>query len=448
MSDTYQEELYAKLTNQFYHRFDEFIIRKWCDRPEKEVIEDTDRKKAYKRFYSQIKGENIASQQTVKKWFGLGEKYSIPSRENIFKIALATELSVEEATEYLQCGISQPGFQENDYQEFIVMYCLDNKCGLEKCRRMIECYEEKSQFVGKWEQISCTSWLREQYHIVKEYTPEEFLVWMHKHQKYFKGYSMTVLNCYRQLIEQCLSMLRQDIREGLERALRNEGFFDWFSENYSREEYDAQVIERFVKNKLRLRKQPMSAQNAKEIRNMLAIVYAPQDRISDLILEIYATMPGRKKNNGNFMIYNALGNQIKRVDNKYISELLNIAILKEKQMVLQMEVARETDEKIKKQKQKELRKFKQRIHLLQRSDVLVLVQYIVYQRTLKKIEQGENYKAELVQREFQEYADRILGLCGMRKLDEGYMLDYVLLSCFDNAEMYLFSDVIEEVNLE
>lgn len=444
---TFQEKLYAKLTQRFYHKFDDFITRKWWDCRGKETIEDEDRENAYKKFYRQIKSAQIASRQTVRKWFGLGGTCSIPSRENIFKVALVTELSVEETVEYLQDGISQPGFQENDYREFIVKYCLDNKCGLDKCQRMIEFYEQKSQFAGKWEQLSYTNWLREQYNIVKSYTPEDLLLWMHKQQKNFKGYSMTVLNCYRQLIEQCLNILRNDVQEMLDRALRNEEFFEWLDKNDIRQPYDAETIEHFVKNKLRSRKNPMSAQNAKEIRNMAAIVYASHDRISDLILEIYSTMPGRKKGSGGYLIYNALGKQVKRVDNKYISELLNTAILKEKQMVLQMELAQETDEKVKEEKQKELRKFSQRIHLLQRSDILVLVQYIVYQKTQKKIEQGENYDAELVRREFREYSNSILGLCGMRKLDEAYMLDYVLLSCFDQDEMYLFCDVIEETEI-
>lgn len=446
MSDTYQEQLYAKLTQQFYQKFDDFITRKWCDCGEKETVEESDRRVAYKTLYDKIKNAHIASRQTVRRWFGIGGECSIPSRESILKVALATELSAEEATEYLQRGISQPGFQANDYQEFIVMYCLDNRYGLETCQRMIDFYEQKSQFQGKWKQISCTTWLHDQYHIVKSYTPEDFLVWMHKNQKYFKGYSMTVLNCYRQLIGQCLSIMRRDIGEMLVRALRNEGFFDWFYADGSEETYGAEDIERFVKNKLRLRKNPMSAQSAGEIRNMVSIVYAPQGRISDLILEIYSTMPGRKKNNGKNMIYNALGNQIKRVDNKYISELLNMAILKEKQMALQMETAQESDEKVKKQKQKELRKFKQRIHLIQRSDLLVLVQYIVYQSTQKKVLQGEDYDVSLVRKEFRDYADQILELCQMRKLDEAYMLDFVLLSCFDREEMYLFCDVIEETD--
>lgn len=449
MGDTYYEQLYSKLTQQFYRKFDDYITRKWCDCRPNEEITDDDRSHAYKNLYQEIKSAQIANRQTVRKWFGIGGSCSIPSRENVLKIALATKMSVQETTEYLQYGISQPGLQENDYREFIIMYCLEHQCGLEKCQRMIEYYEQKSQFAGKWEQTSRTSWLHNQYDVVKGYTPEELLIWMHKNQKYFKGYSMTVLNCYRRLIEKCLTIFRSETQAVLVRALQKEGFFEWLRANDMGENYTNVEIERFVKNKLRSRKEPITPQSAKEIRDMVTIVYASHDRISDLVVEIYSTMPGRKKNNGNFMIYNALEdqNQIKRVDNKYISELLNIAILKEKQMVLQMEIAKESNEQLRKEMQKELKKMKQRVHLIQRSDLLVLTQYIVYQKMVEEIGQDKVYHAESARKEFREYADRILEVCGMRKFDESYMLDFVLLSCFDQEEMYLFGDVIEETEI-
>ena len=449
MGDTYYEQLYFKLTQHFYHKFEDFITRKWCNCRLNEEISDDDRSHAYKNLYQEIKSAQIANRQTVRKWFGIGGRCSIPSRENVLKIALATKMSVLEATEYLQYGISQPGLQENDYQEFIIMYCLEHQYGLKKCQRMIEYYEQKSQFAGKWQQTSCTSWLHDQYDVVKDYSPEEILIWMHKNQKHFKGYSMTVLNCYRQLVEKCLTIFRSETQAVLVRTLQKEGFFEWLHANGMGENYTSVEIERFVKNKLRSRKEPMTTQSAKEIRNMLAVVYASHDRMSDLVVEIYSTMPGRKKNNGKFMIYNALEdqNQIKRVDNKYISELLNIAILKEKQMVLQMEIAKESNEQLRKEKQKGLKKMKQRVHLIQRSDLLVLAQYIVYQQLVGEIEQDKMYCVESAQREFREFADGILEVCGMRKLDESYMLDFVLLSCFDQEEMYLFGNVIEEMEI-
>ena len=442
MSDQYLKKLYLDITESYYQRFDDFLLKKWGEGSRREC----DREKAYKLFYEKVKDDHIANRQTIRRWFGLGGTHSVPSRKYIFKIALAADLCVEETSEYLQYGISQPDFQDNDYQEFIIRYCLDHRLGLEKCRNMIHFYETKSQYTGAWEQIPCTDWLREQYALIQEYPPEEFLVWMHKHQKYFKGYSLTLLNCYQRMVEECQLLLRKDVREVLAGMLRQVGFYDWLSETKHISLYDETDIQRFLKNRLRSRTAPMNRQEAQEIRSLTAVVYSDHDRICDLIAELYSTMPGWEKNNGKYPIYNALDKDVKKVDRKYVSELMNIASLKEKQMILQMEIAREKDERAKRNKEKALNKFKQRIHLIQRSDILVLAQYIIYKKTMDELNVPDKlYNAETAKQEFCEYTNGILEMCGMRKIDETYMLDRVLLACFGDEDMYLFIEVVEEM---
>ena len=155
-------------------------------------------------------------------------------------------------------------------------------------------------------------------------------------------------------------------------------------------------------------------------------------------------MPGRNKHQERYALYNALGSELRRVDKKYISELLNSAVLREKQMVLQMELAAETDESIRKAKERELKKFKQRIHMIQRSDLLVLVQYVIYRRMIEISElYDQPYNFKVARYEFCELADGIMEMCGMRAVDDSYMLDHVLLSCFAEDDMYLFLEVIE-----
>ncbi len=409
MSDVYCKQLYRDITSNYYQRFDRFITARWCRKPEEE-LEPEDRPTAYKCFYRQIKGSGIANRQTVRRWFGLDGEQSIPSRSNIFRIALVTEMSVMETQEYLKYGISQQEIQDSDYREFIARYCLDHKLGLDKCRRMIEFYEQKSQDRGKWEQESNTKWVREQYSVVRNYPEEEFLVWMHKHQQYFKGYSLTALNSYRQLIEECLIFLRKDVMESLAQELQSAGFLEWRAEKGQDGVYGG----------------------------------AAQARMSDLVLELYSTMPGRNKHQERYALYNALGSELRRVDKKYISELLNSAVLREKQMVLQMELAAETDESIRKAKERELKKFKQRIHMIQRSDLLVLVQYVIYRRMIEISElYDQPYNFKVARYEFCELADGIMEMCGMRAVDDSYMLDHVLLSCFAEDDMYLFLEVIE-----
>ena len=321
MSDTYCKQLYRDITSNYYQEFTSFMTKHWYPEisGDSEITQE-ERQGAYQNFYKTIKDARIANRQTIRRWFGLSEQ-SIPSRTYIFRIALAAGLSVEETEEYLQLGISQQGIQDNDYREFIARYCLDHGLGIDKCRRMIEFYERKSQNRGKWEQESNTNWVREQYTVVRDYPEEEFLVWMHKHQKYFKGYSLTVLKCYRQLVEECLIFLRKDVMESLAQELQAAGFMEWREQKGQKGVYGGTEIERFVKNHLRTIRNPLSPDKAKEIRRLASVAYAPQDRISDLVLELYSTMPGRNKHQDKYALYNALGGEIHRVDKKYISEL-------------------------------------------------------------------------------------------------------------------------------
>lgn len=448
MDEEYYKQLYRDITKKFYQQFDRFITFRWCGRTDADVekLTDADRKAAYKNFYHRVKRAGIANRQTIRRWFGLEGECSIPSRSQIIKAALAAGLSVEETTEYLQYGISQQGFQENDYREFIAKYCLAHALGPDIYRRMVSFYEQKIQNRGEWEQESHTNWLREQYEEVKDYSKEDFLVWMHKHQRYFKGYSLTVLQCYRELIQQCLIFFRKDVQEALARELKENGYYEWQTPRDNEGTDNVHEIERFVKNKLRLRNTPMTAEAAKEIRKLMAIAYAPQDRMSDLVSELYSTMPGRKRLRREYGVYDALGREIKRVDQKYVSELLNMAVLKEKELRLRKELASETDETARAQKEKELKKFHQRVHLIGRSDLLVLVQYIVYRRVEEYgIVYDKSYSQKDAQEEFRKCADGILEMCGMRRIDENYMLDHVMMACFGEEEMYLFSEAVEGV---
>lgn len=443
MTETYYKQLYRDITENFYYRFDEFVTTRWSGRQCEKVTEE-DRNKAYKKFYHMVKHSDVANRQTIRRWFGLDPERSIPSRKQIFKIAFAVGLTPEETEEYLKKGISQPGFQINDYREFIIRYCLEHQKGRDICQRMIVFYEQKAQKKGKWEQESNTKWIREQYSLVKDFSEEELVVWMCKNQKYFKGYSLTNLQCYRELLQQCLIFLRKDVKEALARVLDEAGFFEWQNEHGNKNINNDQEIERFVKNRLRSKKEYISQEDAREIRKLAAMAYASQERMSDLILEIYSTMPGRDKHQKKYALYNALGGELKRVDRKYISELLNMAVLKEKQMILQMELAAETDEKQRQKKENELKKFRQRVHLIGRSDLLVLAQYIIYRRLEEySLLYDKTYNQKEAQEEFREYADGILEMCGMRKIDQNYMLDHVLLECFAKEDMYLFSEVIE-----
>jgi hypothetical protein len=59
------------------------------------------------------------------------------------------------------------------------------------------------------------------------------------------------------------------------------------------------------------------------------------------------------------------------------------------------------------------------------------------------IKHRERYNMEEARREFMDYANAILGVCGMRLINPEYQLDYLLLECFAKDEMCLFAEVFE-----
>ena len=450
MDEQYQAYLLAQIREYFYKKFDSFMIEKWRGSPLEDPIPVSQREEAYARFYQKVKRAHVANRQTIRRWFGLGtqdeETLNPPNRKSIYKIAFALRLSMEETEEYLQYGISQAGFQVNDYEEFICMYCLENGMSQEKCQKMIDFFEEKCAGKLTVEQQSKTNWLKEQFQIVKEYSEEDFFVWICRHRKYFKGYSLTVLNYYHKLVEKCLVWYREEVKKSLAMELKKVGFYEWLDESRREEELVSQDIQRFVKNRCRSKTNPLSKSCARDIREMTAKVFADRDRLCDLVTGVYSTVPLRfQGRNKRGKMYKELEGEIRTVDSKYVSELLNVAVLKEQQMERYIKLAQEKDPEKQKKLQQEIRKSGQRVRVVQRSDLLILAQYIIYKEAAEQ-ESLEDYEydAQRVKDKFIHYANGILDSCGMRRVDPEYMLDYLLLSCFDEKEMYLFSEVLEE----
>ena len=443
MEELYQQQLLKRIMAYYYEQFESFITRKWCDYKLPKIICDTDREYAYKRFYRIVKNNNVANRQTIKRWFGLSDNKSTPNRNQIFKIAFALKLTVSEAEDYLKNGISDAGFQVNDYEEFIMMYCLDNAIDYGQYQKILEFYERKCETNCEFEHTSHTQGLVEQYWNVKDLSVEDFLVWMCNNQNYFKGYSLTLLNIYRSLIERSLKYVRRDIKSILMRELEPTGFFQWAKQQNINEPYEAQDIERFVKNKSRQKDTNMTADIVKEVRYLLAAAYAPKDRMTDLISEIYTFSSGRKGRKG-VGEYPEIIDEIKRVDSKYISELLHIATLKEEQMKRKMHIASIEDEEEQREEKKKLAVYSQRVHQVQRCDLLILIQYVFYKSVMTDIEERKYYyNRETAKNDFCEYANGILETCGMRLLNESYLFDALVFACFGEKDMYLFSEILE-----
>ena len=54
------------------------------------------------------------------------------------------------------------------------------------------------------------------------------------------------------------------------------------------------------------------------------------------------------------------------------------------------------------------------------------------------------YSGEDARADFVKSANTILESCGMRPIDPAYRLDYILLSCFEEEEVFLFAEIFEK----
>lgn len=237
---------------------------------------------------------------------------------------------------------------------------------------------------------------------------------------------------------------KNDYKAILMRELEHMGFFKWALKQRLHEPYEAGDINRFVKNSLRQKDTNMTPDITKEIRYLLATAYAPKNRMTDMISEIYTFLPGRKGRKTADRYPDYL-DEIKRVDSKYISELLHIALLKKEQMRRKIRIANSEDEEQKKEDKKQLAVYSQRVHQVNRKDLLVLLQYAFCKNLMCEIEENKRvYDAGQARKEFVEYADDVLEKCGMRVVNESYMFDALIMAGFEEKEILLFSEVLEQ----
>ena len=86
-----------------------------------------------------------------------------------------------------------------------------------------------------------------------------------------------MLHCYQELMTKCLRIFRENMRQSLVVLLKEVGFFSWVAKKQGEQKYDENDIERFVKNRLRSSSHALDSNKAKEIRNLVSIVYASHD---------------------------------------------------------------------------------------------------------------------------------------------------------------------------
>lgn len=472
MEEEIKKKIFRELIEAYFMECDRFFVRKWSTEDViPDAIPDRVRKEAYRCFYKKAGKSNIASRQTIQKWFGIKGR-TLPKREQILHLALIFGMTTEETSEYLKYAISEPGFQVNDYREMIIYYCLENQLSYDVYKDMVEYFEEYSDWSVVIRQTAHTDEILRSYDSMRNLKPKEFLVWMRRNEDLFKGYSMTTYQHFSSLVEETLTIFREEIRELLFITLEDTGFFRWAWENGIEEREYGREIRHFLKNRQRHKNDALSKEKVREIQQLTSMAYSPLRRVCDLLTEIYDGIQ-IENTELNTKVKDTLKKEIGYVDAKYLSEIMTMSMQKEREMNLRKAYTKclafdeksscpeevrkllmkekkshiksvETVEAAKREIHKLLKRQKQRTHNIRRSDLLILIQYVSQKRYLRKIGRaGTDYEEERAKDEFVKMADTILSMCGMRPIDDTYQLDYLILQCFGQEDIYLLSEILE-----
>lgn len=457
--ETLTKEIKKLIQEHCFLEFDSFIIKKMGMTDVQNISEDN-RREAYDTFCQRIGEPLPASIPTIKKWFGIGGK-TAPSREIIYEICIRLGEPAAVAEEYLTQGLREPSFQINDYQETIYLYGLENRLLFQECEEMIETYEKEMGENITFSHTHTTHELMEQFQLKKNVPKTDFLEWMLTNASYFKGYSKTALDYlvkYRSLI---LHQIRADSEICLNALLNETGYRSWKRLRFRRETEEESIrryiyVSREIPEELR-----------KNILELVQIVYARKEVNAVVIREIFSSGVDnslRQKLSKSMMF---------QMTEKRMSDLFGVAIQKERQirttqaiavlktmsekescpnwildwMKEQLHVKRKIRAGAARQiLDKYQKEQKRRSLLIQRSDLLPMVLYVVQRHYMEEIEYQSNaYRQKDALQEFQKVANSILAACNMALLDDSYALDCMLFTCFQKDAMYSYAEVVDAI---
>lgn len=464
--DLKNNELYIALkqlqNKRSYDTFDRFIISKMGFEVTGKV-DDALRRQAYKNFYSLIADQNISSRPTTKKWFGING-FAIPKRYQIYRIAFALQLSIEDLQEWLTKGILEPGICYNDYSETIFCYGLENSLSYEECCKMIEKFEQSILDGPSFMHTHSTNQIASEFRMYKKIDKDSFMQWMITNAAWFKGYSMTTwdyINTYKKLI---IEYIRQDTNKQLNSLLIETDFLSWLHRKRAfTSKKRSKLIQKYC---LAYKKKQSSVEN---------------DVILQTIMELNHIVASDFGSNRMFLS-ELFGNnhaieQLPHMSEKYLSDLLNQPFQKEKEIMIHLalrelysckenescpnhieklieeyshkELQDHSVENAKKQLEILRKEQKRRCLYVKRSDILPMIHYVAQRRYMDMITPTLNYNMSEARKQFIESANAILLSCGMVKLDpDKYWLDAVFLACFQKSEMYYYSDALEILEMD
>lgn len=386
----------------------------------------------------------IVSRSTLRSWFGLKGKTVYPKRESALKLALLMGYDEDELQELLQLGIYEPGIQINDYQEVIYLYCAANGLSLEKCEDMILLFEKEADQNEALQQKSHTDLLWKMYQIHKYEKPAKFLSWMLKHVVFFKGYSMKTLKVFREYRDKIVYYVQKDMKSQLQESLQETDFYEWsVRQGYQTPDYDAGVV-KYLKNKKRQKNPGVSEEQLEWIRQLHRQAYSKMEKNSIMLRELYAAVlvTDQKREKGRRISFTCkaetLARELHFMTDDYVSKLLTVAQQKEKLFQASVLEAKTGDSRWGMLKKSQ----KQRCRLVQREDILPMVQYVAARTYIDKQEMADPSE-ESARDLFCRMASEVLEKCDMAPLNEKYRLDYILLACFETQEVSYMSEILE-----
>lgn len=442
-----------------FMQFDTFIIEKMGF--DGAGIDKDTRYQAFHEFRRRTKRREIATMPTMRRWFGIGE-YHRPHREHVMEMCFALELEPEEASEFLTCGIAEPSFQVNDYQEILFLYGLGRHLSFETCLQMAALFERGLQENVSFSHTRSTKELIASFEMNKTLEKEEFLLWMFDRAEWFKGYSKTTLNYLEQFRRSILENVRKEAKARLGLLLQETEYKTW-RKTHSQGVDEQEAIRRFVGNgRIHRKKYHVSEHMGKNIQELAQFAFSTRDTNSCMLSEVYGDLRDNSNQEGPAA-------QFRRVTGKYLSDLFHIPEKKEQairtsQALRALESISDStlcpdwicqlgqeytrgkgDFTTAGQARKTLEDFqkkeKRRCLLIQRSDLLPLVLYIA-QKQYEEEHKGA-YCQEEARIYFRNLADATMNACNMAVISENYQLDMALLQCFQKEEMYSYPELLD-----
>lgn len=455
---TLQKDLLKKYKVMTFLRFDQYII---------ELILGTETKlskeirlEAWKKFCVITDNREFASYPTIKKWFGI-DGYAQPKRRQIFEIAFSLNLKGDEVNDMLTKGIMEPAIQVNDYQEAVYLYGLEQGLSWEECQQMIwQFHRNMEQDIRIRHSQSTTDLLRE-FQLKKNLSKDLFMEWLNANAEAFKGYSNTTLNYIKKYKRTIWKILKKEARGCLEEQLYNVDYLSWRKRQRFQKRSEGEWIRKYVYNN-----RSLPTQVRKELLDLASIVYFEKETNVRVLAEVFSNVETKR---------NSRSQSIRFMTEKYMSDLLNIATQKERDIrTMQLEVwlegisaeepcpewmleiVKECDVTLKYEKAtvEEVRQWvsqyrkehKRRLVQIDRSDLLPLVHYVAQNHYMESVENsGERYNKDKAQQYFIELADQTLSACCMARFSENYEMDFVLMSCFLEAECCSYADALDVI---